>query len=283
MPARIRAVRVAVVGHNEWLTFARVDHIPGPGEIAHADDAWDAPAGGGPVAAVQLAKLAGGCAFFTAVGDDELGGRTVAELGTLGLTVHAAVRAAPTRRAVALIELGGERTITTLGIRLEPHGDDPLPWEDLRDADAVFVTAGDPAAFRAARAARVLVVTARALDQLADAGVAADVVVGSANDPAERYDPGLLAVRPAVVVRTDGARGGSFETADGGSGRYEPWPVTTAGGDAYGGGDSFMAGLAFALGRGDALADALAVAARCGAACVSGRGPYATQLTASDL
>jgi ribokinase len=283
MPARIRAVRVAVVGHNEWLTFGRVDHIPGPGEIAHADDAWDAPAGGGPVAAVQLAKLAGACAFFTAVGDDGLGRRTCAELRTLGLTVHAAVRDAPTRRAVALIEPGGERTITTLGPRLEPRGDDPLPWEDLRGADAAFVTAGDPDAFRAARGARVLVVTARALGQLADAGVPADAVVGSANDPAERYEAGALSEPPGVVVRTDGARGGTFETADGRVGRYEPAPVSGAGGDAYGGGDSFMAGLTFALARGDALAEALALAARCGAACVGRRGPYAGQLTASDL
>jgi ribokinase len=276
-------VRVAVVGHNEWLTFGRVDHIPGPGEIAHADDAWDAPAGGGPVAAVQLARLAGACAFFTAVGDDELGRRTCAELTSLGLTVHAAVRDAPTRRAVALIEPGGERTITTLGIRLEPRGDDPLPWEDVRSADAVFVTAGDPGAFRAARSSRVLVVTARALDQLAASGVAADVVVGSANDPAERYDPGALASPPGAIVRTDGALGGTFETADGLRGRYEPWPVSAPDGDAYGGGDSFMAGLTFALGRGDALPDALVLAARCGAACVSGPGPYAAQLTASDL
>lgn len=276
-------MRVAVVGHNEWLTFGRVDHIPGPGQIAHADDAWDAPAGGGPVAAVQLAKLAGGCAFFTAVGDDELGRRTRPDLEAMGLTVHAAVRAAPTRRAVALIEPGGERTITTLGTRLEPRGDDPLPWADLLSADAVFVTAGDRAAFRAARTARVMVVTARALEGLADAGVAADIVVGSAIDPAERYDPGMLAAPPAVVVRTDGARGGTFETADGERGRYEPWPVAASGGDAYGGGDSFMAGLTFALGRGDPLPEALSLAARCGAACVSGRGPYQTQLRAADL
>jgi ribokinase len=275
-------VRVAVVGHNEWLTFGRVDRIPGPGEIAHADDAWDAPAGGGPVAAVQLAKLAGGCDLFTAVGDDELGRRTVAELEAMGVRVHAAVRDAPTRRAVALIEPGGERTITTLGERLEARADDPLPWARLHGADAVFVTAGDPGAYRAAREARVLVVTARALGQLAASGVRADVVVGSANDPAERYDPRRLTTPPAVVVRTEGARGGTFATAEGATGRYAPWAAETGNGDAYGGGDSFMAGLTFALGRGDPLPDALTLAARCGAACVSGRGPYATQLTAAE-
>jgi ribokinase len=283
MPARIRVVRVAVVGHNEWLTFGRVDRIPGPGEIAHADDAWDAPAGGGPVAAVQLAKLAGGCDLFTAVGDDEPGRRTGAELEAMGVTVHAAVRDAPTRRAVALIEPGGERTITTLGERLEPRGDDPLPWARLRGADAVFVTAGDRGAFVAARGAAAMVVTARALVRLAASGVRADAVIGSANDPAERYDPDRLEAPPAVVVRTEGARGGTFETADGATGRYAPWPAETRDGDAYGGGDSFMAGFTYALGRGDQLDDALSFAARCGAACVSGRGPYATQLTAADL
>ncbi|MFN8234244.1 MAG: PfkB family carbohydrate kinase [Actinomycetota bacterium] len=195
-------MRAAVVGHNEWLTFGHVDRIPGPGEIAHADDAWEAPAGGGSVAAVQLAKLAGGCAFFTAVGGDELGRRTRDELEALGPTVHAAVREAPTRRAVALIEPGGERTITTLGVRLEPRGDDALPWGELRDADAVFVTAGDPAAFRAARAARLLVVTARALDQLAGRrGRGGRRRSGSATDLAERR-PDALLEPPALLVRT---------------------------------------------------------------------------------
>ncbi|MFN8234410.1 MAG: hypothetical protein U0V56_13415 [Actinomycetota bacterium] len=50
-------------------------------------------------------------------------------------------------------------------------------------------------------------------------------------------------------MRTDGARGGWFETADGRGGRYEPEPVTSDGGDAHGGGDSSAAGLTFALGR----------------------------------
>jgi ribokinase len=52
-------MRVAVVGHVEWIWFGSVDRIPGPGEIAHATDDWEEPAGGGAVAAVQLAKLAG--------------------------------------------------------------------------------------------------------------------------------------------------------------------------------------------------------------------------------
>ena len=70
-------MRVAVVGHVEWVEFLRVPHVPAAGDIVHATDAWAEPAGGGAVAAVQLAKLAGGATFFTALGDDELGHRAV--------------------------------------------------------------------------------------------------------------------------------------------------------------------------------------------------------------
>jgi ribokinase len=48
--------------------------------------------------------------------------------------------------------------------------------------------------------------------------------------------------------------------------------------DAYGCGDCFAAGLTFGLGRGDSVEDAVAFAARCGAAVMTGRGPYAAQL-----
>src|SRR6185312_540364 len=106
-------MRLAVVGHLEWIEFARVDHVPAAGEIVHATETWEEPGGGGPVAAVQLAKLAGASTFFTALGDDGLGRRTERELTALGVTVHAARRDAPTRKAVTFVDRNGERTITT--------------------------------------------------------------------------------------------------------------------------------------------------------------------------
>ena len=48
--------------------------------------------------------------------------------------------------------------------------------------------------------------------------------------------------------------------------------------DSYGAGDSFAAGLTYALGEGRSVEDALALAARAGAACMTGRGPYEGQL-----
>ena len=52
-------MRVAVVGHVEWVEFARVERVPSPGEIVHALEAWEGPAGGGAVAAAQLALVGG--------------------------------------------------------------------------------------------------------------------------------------------------------------------------------------------------------------------------------
>ena len=67
-------MRVAVIGHVEWIEFVRVAHMPAAGDIVHAREAWQEPGGGGAVAAVQLARLAGDCTFFTTLGDDDLGG-----------------------------------------------------------------------------------------------------------------------------------------------------------------------------------------------------------------
>src|SRR5829696_3872268 len=55
--------RVAVVGHVEWVEFAIVPRLPHPGEILHVQEFWDEAAGGGAVAAVQMAKLAGRATF----------------------------------------------------------------------------------------------------------------------------------------------------------------------------------------------------------------------------
>ena len=146
--------RVAVVGHVEWVEFARVPHLPTPGEIVEATEAWVEAGGSGAVAAVQLAKLAGGAEFFTALADDELGHRAEARLRDLAVTVHAAWREGPQRRAWVHLDQDGERTITTIGERLVPRGDDDLPWKRLAEMDAVYFTGGDVAALARARRAR---------------------------------------------------------------------------------------------------------------------------------
>ena len=251
------------MGHVEWVEFARVPRMPAPGQIVHADRVFEEPAGGGGVVARQLALLAGRCELFTALGRDELGRAAERRLAELGVDVHVRWGGA-TRRAWTHVDAGGERTITVLGDKLLP--DAPLP---LAGYDLVFFVSGTEAALRDARAGRFLAATAREQQTLRAGGVPLDLVVASRSDPGEQYDPAVGARHVAV---TDGARGG---TLDG-----EPYAADIASyvADTYGAGDSFGAALAFALARGDAPADALALAARAGAAVIAGSGPYETQL-----
>ncbi|TMK85897.1 MAG: ribokinase [Actinobacteria bacterium] len=271
-------MRLAVVGHVEWVQFVRVEHTPAPGDIVHALEWWEEPGGGGSVAAVQLAKLGGSASFFTALGDDALGHRAHAELGALGIEVWATFRPTEQRRAITLIDGSGERTITIIGERLGPRGGDPAPWEDVEEADAVYFTAGDDEALRRARRATVLVATSRILPQLVRAGVHLDALVGSGRDPGERYAAGDLDPPPRLQVWTEGKAGGRYRTAGEEEGTYPAAPLPGPVVDAYGCGDSFAAGLTFALGVGKPPKEALALAAACGAACLTGRGPYAGQL-----
>ncbi len=274
----IEPLRIAVVGHVEWVQFARVPRVPHAGEIVHARDPFAEPAGGGAVAAVQAARLAGGATLMTVLGDDDHGSRSLLRLRELGVIVHAASRPAATRRAIALLDDEGERTITTFGPRLEPTGsDEELPWNLLEEMDGVYFTAGDVEALRAARAARVLVASPRALHALGH-GVPLDALVLSSRDEIEREEAAAAARDAAVVVTTDGARGGSYRTRAGKSGTWDAGPLPAAPVDSYGCGDSFAAGFTYGLATGLLLQDALALGARCGAACLGGRGPYRRQL-----
>lgn len=118
----------------------------------------------------------------------------------------------------------------------------------------------------------MLVATARAIGVLREANVRVDALVRSATDAGERYAAGDLALAPGVVIATEGAAGGSFETDGGVRGRWRaalaPSPIA----DSYGAGDSFAAALTFALGDGRPLDDALAFAAERGALALGRRG-----------
>jgi ribokinase len=256
-------VRCAVVGHVEWVEFARVPTVPAAGAIVHADRVWAEPAGGGAVVARQLQRLAGRCELFTALGDDELGRESVQRLAQLGLDVHVQWGGS-TRRAWTHVDAAGERTITVLGDKLVPVG--PLP---LHGYDLVFFVAGDVEALRSARAATFLAATARELPTLRAGEVPLDLLVASAHDPGERLD-GTVTARH--VALTEGVAGGTIDGE-----RYAAFDAPTVS-DTYGAGDSFAAGLAYALALGDDVSEAARLAARAGAAVVGGAGPYATQL-----
>ena len=270
-------MRVAVIGHVEWVEFVRVERMPLAGQIVEGSAFLEEPAGGGAVAAVQMVKLAGACDFFTALGDDVLARRAIARLSALGVTVHPAKRPEPTRRGWVHVDASGERTITVIGKKLVPALDDPLAWDVLDTADAVFFVAGGEGTLERARAARFLAATTRSLPP--GPGVALDAAIGSSNDESEAFAPGDLRPEPALSVWTNSAAGGRWRTSEGREGTYEAVPLPGPVADAYGAGDSFAAGTTFALGRGDSVEAALALGARCGATVMTSNGPYERQHT----
>ncbi len=280
-------LRAAVVGHVEWVQFGRVEHLPRPGEVAHATDAFEEPAGGGAVAAVALARLAGGCTLHTVLGRDEQGAHAARRLHELGVSVCAGPAAEgeqppdlapPTRRAVTLVDGGGERTITTFGPRLDPAGaaapGDPAGWERLRGVDCCYFTAGDLEALRRAReGSRVLVANPRARHALGH-GVALDAIVLSAEDQIELAAAEPVLGEAELVVYTEGERGGRWQRRDGAEGRWAAAPLPGAVVDAYGAGDTFAAALTYGLGAGIDLDAALRLAAEQGAQVLTWAGPY---------
>jgi ribokinase len=257
--------RVAVIGHVEWVQFVQLPAPPARGGLEQATPAAEHAGGGAVVAAAVLAELGAEVEFFCALGDDERGARSERELTGRGITVHAARRAAPSRFVFTMLDDGGERTIVTVGERLQPSGDDPLPWERLAQTDGVYFTAGDDGALARARATRTLVITPRAGDHaggLHDAPPV-DATVFSAGDRDERRWSADWEPHSALMVATDGAHGGRWWGASEGrwSAATPPGPIR----DSYGAGDSFAAGLTFGLAGGHPIAEATAVGARCGA------------------
>jgi ribokinase len=262
-------MRVGVVGHVEWIDFIPVERVPVSGEIVVAGESWGEAGGGGGVAAACLARLAGSATLLTALGNDAFGRAVVEQLGGLGVTVDVAWRPVEQRRGFCFLDADGERTITVLSEKLRPRRDEPLGWDDLAGFDAVYFSAGDADALRAARAARVLVSTARELETLREAGVELDALVRSATDPDEAYDGGLDPP-PRLVIVTEGAAGGRVEPGD-------PWDAAPLPGplaDSYGAGDAFAASLTFALAEGRSSADAVAFAARGAAEQLTRRGAH---------
>lgn len=272
--------RLAVVGHIEWVDFIPVAHHPQPGEVLHALGSFSRAAGGGGVVAVVLRELGAEVDFFCALGDDVHGHAAAEQLKGRGVRIHVTWRPQATRRAVTLLEAQGERTIITIGKRLEPLGSDALPWELLQRADGVYFTAGDADALRRSMEAKVVVASPRARTALAQPGPVIDALVFSGHDTDEQEWAHRLGRRTRLLVRTEGARGGRWWRCEDSmqrghateDGRWitvrPPGPVQ----DSYGCGDSFAAGFTFALARGASPADAAAVGAACGARCLTRPG-----------
>lgn len=254
---------MAVVGHVEWVEFLRVARFPERGLITAAQTGFAHAGGGAVVAAVVMAELGAEVDFFCALGRDATGETAAAELSAAGVTVQAAWRDVPTRRVVTLLEPAGERTIITLGERLEPLASDPLDWDRLERASGVYFTAGDAGAAAQARRAAVLVATPRARDGLLDGAVTIDALVYSAGDDDELDWSHRLRERTRLMVETEGAAGGRWWGES--QGRWPAVPTPGEPQDDYGCGDAFAAGFTVGLADGLAPLQAAGIGAQRGA------------------
>jgi ribokinase len=253
-------VRLAVVGHVEWVDFIPVKRMPRPGEVLHAEGSFTRAAGGGGVVAVVLAEMGAEVDFFCALGRDAHGQAAAEQLQQRGVNVHVAWREdAATRRALTLLEDEGERSIVTVGERLDPRGDDELDWDRLDEAAGVYVTAGDTKALAKARQAKVVVASPRARHALDGEGPGIDAIVFSAHDEDESRWAKRLAPRARYMVATEGIDGGRWWGES--EGRWEAVPTPGEAKDAYGCGDSVAAGFTYGLAEGASVAEA----AHCGA------------------
>jgi ribokinase len=265
-------LRLAVVGHVEWVSLIGVDALPQAGSIRHATAFREEPAGGGAVTAACMARLLGRpVAFFTALGRDAIGERAAARLRQLGLELHVAWRDQPTRRGVSFVDPHGDRAITVIGERLTPMAADALPWHQLADCDGVFVTAADAPALRACRRSRILAATPRVrLPVLRQAGVPLDALIGSGLDPGEAVADGALEPWPRLRIATEGADGGLASPG----GRFPAPILREPVVDSYGCGDSFAAGVTAGLAAGWSVEQAISLGCHSGAACATHLGPY---------
>lgn len=267
--------RIAVVGHAQHVTLAAIPGLPAPGDILHLESPTWMAGGGGAITFFQLVRSPAEIHFFTAVGDDEAGRAVEAALAASGATIHAARRPGPHSRDLVVVTPDGERTIVVMQPPLQARIDDPLPWDVFATCDAVFFTGQDPAVLRAARAARLLVVTARRAAVVAEAGVAVDAVVGSQNDPRESAN--TYPVPPRALVLTNGGGDGRIDTPAGSEPfRAAPSPRRLVG--SYGAGDSFAGALTWYLVAGLALKNACERAGAHGAAVLAGVNPLEHQL-----
>jgi len=270
-------MRLAIIGHVEHVTVGRVPALPGAGDIAHLETPRWLPGGGGGIAFFQLIRSPAEVHLFTALGDDEAAGAVEQRLRATPARLHLAPRATAHTRDLVMVTPDGERTIVVVGEPLHPQRNDPLPWEILGSCDAAYFTAQDPEALSAARAARILVVTARRREALARSRVRADVVIGSVSDPREHARRDDFPEPPGALVLTAGAEGGVVETADG-TRRFAAPPAAPRGGGAYGAGDSFAGALVYYLAAGLPLLDACTRAGRHGAAVLASLDPLEAQL-----
>ena len=266
-------LKLAVIGHIEWVTFLKVDQLPIAGEISHAKDCFEEAAGGAAVTAVQMARLINEPVdLITSLGKDNNGEKCYERLIKLGLNLKVAWREKPTRKGISLISKDGERAITVIGERLQPIASDDLPWSDMKNYDGIFITATDKAGIRLASKARFVAATPRTgIPALKNSKVKINALIGSGLDPGEEINYEELVPKPDIYIATEGKLGGTVYPK---KYKYKAIKPSSQEIDTYGCGDCFAGAVTTALAAKLNLDQAIKIGAYCGAACSTHYGPY---------
>ena len=266
-------LKLAVIGHVEWVTFLKVDQLPLAGHISHAKDCFEEPAGGAAVAAVQMSRLINGPVdLITSLGKDSFGEKCYERLTELGLNLKVAWREKPTRKGISLISKDGERAITVIGDRLQPIASDNLPWNEMKNYDGIFITATDKEGLKLARKARFLAATPRiGQNTLEISKIKINALIGSGIDPGEKINYEDLASKPDIYIATKGKSGGTIYPKNF---KYKSIKPSSKEIDSYGCGDCFAGAVTTALSAKLNLEQAISIGAYCGAECSTRYGPY---------
>ena len=107
-----------------------------------------------------------------------------------------------------------------------------------------------------------------------------DALVASGADRGERYETGQLDPAPRAVVRTARRRGRRLGDRDA-SGSWDAVPLPGRSATPTAAATASRPGSPTGSAPAWRCQEALELGARCGAACLTGRGPYAGQLTSA--
>ena len=265
-------LKLAVIGHVEWVTFLMQDNFPSAGIINHANDYMQKAAGGGAVAAIKMGMLTNNKVdFFTALGEDKNGRECFEMLNNYNLNLHVAWKQQATRKGISIVDKNGDRSISIIGKRIEPKINDDLPWENLKNYDGIFITATDSNVLKETRKSKIITATPRlGLKVINNSKIKLDALIGSGLDPNERIESNDLIISPGITIKTEGSKGGECTPG----GRYPAQEPKGKLIDTYGCGDSFAAGITTGMATGCKVFEAIKLGAELGADCTTYFGPY---------
>lgn len=260
-------VSACVVGSTNVDLVLRTPRLPAPGDTVLASSVTRMAGGKGANQAVGLARMGAAVCFISAVGDDEDGRTSLADLEAENVdTTRVLVVAESTGLAIVAVDDAGENSIVVVpganGLVAVPHA---FPVVDVVLLSLEIPMSSVIAAARSAKGLGAIVVLNASPAQVLDDELLAnlDVLVVNENERAAISTPGC------DVVVTLGAQGADVH--QGGTVRHVEAPAVVAV-DTTGAGDCFAAALAFHLGAGTDLITATREACAAAAVSVTRRG-----------